>query len=253
MDIATKKLIVLDLEGTLTPSLAKIHPDIAQYIMSLLATKKVAILSGNTFVHLQNQVLSALPPTTEQYTNLALLPVSGTRMYIWRGDWKETYAETITKDKKDRIQLAINKALRMAKYIKPSKMYGQTVEDRGSQITFSGMGTSAPVESKSFWDPTRDKRMKIIMVLRNLLPEFDVRIGGMTSIDITTRGVNKAYGVRKLEELFNVTPEEIVFVGDALFHEGNDFPVRATGVDCIHVHNPEETKKLLQQWVTTKN
>jgi hypothetical protein len=76
-----------------------------------------------------------------------------------------------------------------------------------------------------------------------------VRIGGTTSIDVTPRGVNKAYGIRKLEEYLKVSQDRIVFVGDALYQGGNDYPAKATGVDCIQVKGPEETKQLIQAWL----
>jgi phosphomannomutase len=38
-----------------------------------------------------------------------------------------------------------------------------------------------------------------------LIPEFSVRIGGSTSIDITKPGIDKAYGIRKLRDLLSVS------------------------------------------------
>ena len=54
---------------------------------------------------------------------------------------------------------------------------------------------------------------------------------------------------RKLEEYLKIGPEKIVFVGDALFQGGNDYPAKATGVDCIQVSGPEETKELIRAWL----
>ncbi|MDE2172798.1 MAG: HAD hydrolase family protein, partial [Patescibacteria group bacterium] len=122
-------------------------------------------------------------------------------------------------------------------------------EDRGSQITFSALGQKAPVEAKYRWDQDRSKRNKIAAALAPKLPGFDVRIGGATSIDITRRGINKAYGIRKLELFLNIGPDDITFVGDALFFGGNDYPAKATGVDCVQVAGPDDTKKLIQSWL----
>ncbi|MEI8249322.1 MAG: HAD-IIB family hydrolase [Candidatus Taylorbacteria bacterium] len=249
MDISTKKLIVLDLQGTLTPSMSAISPEMSACIIKLLSKKKVAIISGSTFAQFHTQILNVLSPTEEYLSSLALLPTSGTRMYLWRGSWIERYAEHISPANKERIMTAIDKALRMSQYKKPTQVYGQLIEDRGSQITFHGLGSNAPLEAKSIWDPRRDIRNRIATIIQETIPEFDVRIAGMSSIDITTRGVNKAFGIRKLEEVFKVTGDDIVFVGDSLFHGGNDYPIRATGVDCISVHSPEETLKLLKSWV----
>jgi HAD superfamily hydrolase (TIGR01484 family) len=144
---------------------------------------------------------------------------------------------------------SLDVALHASGYVKPQKIYGQLIEDRGSQITFSALGQNAPIEMKLSWDPTREKREKIAEILRQRNPEFDVRIGGATSIDINKRGINKGYGIRRLEQFLNIGPDDILFVGDALFYGGNDYPAKATGIDCIEVKGPEETKQLIKGWL----
>jgi hypothetical protein len=137
----------------------------------------------------------------------------------------------------------------MTKYEKPTKTFGTLIEDRGSQITFSALGQSAPVELKYAWDPMRTKRERMAAILSEKLPEFEVRVGGATSVDITKRGINKGFGIRKLEQFLKIESEDIVFIGDALFYGGNDYPAKATGVDCISVKGPEETKELIKSWL----
>ena len=60
--------------------------------------------------------------------------------------------------------------------------------------------------------------------------------------------MNKAYGIHKLEQYLNIPLADMVFVGDALFYGGNDYPVKATGIDCIEVKGPEETERLIKTW-----
>jgi hypothetical protein len=38
----------------------------------------------------------------------------------------------------------------------------------------------------------------------------------------------------------------MIFIGDALFEGGNDHPARKTGVVCIQVKDPEETKRVIE-------
>jgi hypothetical protein len=38
----------------------------------------------------------------------------------------------------------------------------------------------------------------------------------------------------------------MLYVGDALFPGGNDYPVRETGVTCIQVRDPNETKRVIE-------
>jgi len=78
------------------------------------------------------------------------------------------------------------------------------------------------------------------------LPDFFVRLGGATSIDVTLPGIDKAYGIRKLQEILGIAIAEMVYVGDALFPGGNDYPAREAGVVSIQVRDPNETKRVIE-------
>jgi len=79
-----------------------------------------------------------------------------------------------------------------------------------------------------------------------MIPEFAINLGGATSIDVTKRGIDKAYGMHKLEEVLKIGIDEMLFIGDALFDGGNDHPAKTTGADCIQVRDPEDTKIIIQ-------
>jgi hypothetical protein len=38
----------------------------------------------------------------------------------------------------------------------------------------------------------------------------------------------------------------MIYIGDALFPGGNDAPARETGVICIQVRDPQETKRVIE-------
>ena len=250
IDYTKKELIIFDKDGTITLSKSPLEKDIADLIVQLLAKKKVAIISGGSFPLFETQLLNKLPANGDhELTNLFLLPTSGTRLYTWRGSWHEQYAEDISVADKKNIMEKLNMALTATGYTKPQKIYGDLMEDRGSQITFSALGQNAPLEPKQAWDPTRAKREAIADFLKDKLPRFDVRIGGSTSIDITMKGVNKAYGIRKLEDFLHMPLDKMLFIGDTLFHGGNDYPAKSTGIDCIAVTGPQDAGKIIQDIV----
>ena len=126
---------------------------------------------------------------------------------------------------------------------KAEKVWGEAIEDRGSQITLSALGQEAPLAEKDRWDPDFAKRKKIKSMLDALIPEFSVRIGGTTSIDVTKPGIDKGYGIRKLRDILNISVREMIFIGDALFVGGNDYPAKEAGVVSIPVRGPHETKR----------
>ena len=123
--------------------------------------------------------------------------------------------------------------------------YGQEIQDRNSEITYSALGENAPIEQKHAWDPDFKKRIGLQSLLKEKLPEFEVKIGGTTSIDITPKGMDKAYGINKLMNHFKLNKDDILFIGDAVYENGNDYPVFEMGVDTIRVTGPEETKERL--------
>lgn len=245
-NFSQKQLFIFDLDGTLNKSKMPIDDEMGKLITELLSFKKVAIISGGGWPQFETQLLRMLPVSFGNFSNLYLMPTSGTRLMVWRGSWVQQYSEHLSPKEKERVTTSLGESLRGGGYVQPTTIYGQLIEDRGSQITFSALGQNAPYEIKSTWDPTREKREKIADILRSKIPEFDVRIGGASSIDITRRGINKAYAIRKLEEYLAISADSIVFVGDSLFYGGNDYPAKATGVDCVSVADPEETKTFIR-------
>jgi len=239
-----KKLIIFDLDGTLALSKASLDPEMAGILSNLLAVAKVAIISGGDWPQFEKQVLANLPQG-QALESLSILPTCGTKYYQYKKGWEQLYAENFTADEKEKIISNLNKAIEESGF-KADKTWGEQIDDRGSQITFSALGQQAPLSAKKDWDPDFNKRKKIKVILDKLLPGFSVEMGGATSIDMTKKGIDKAYGIHKLEQTLHIDIEEMIFIGDALFEGGNDHPARTTGTVCIQVRDPEETKRVVE-------
>jgi hypothetical protein len=108
------------------------------------------------------------------------------------------------------------------------------------------LGQQAPLAEKEKWDPDFAKRKKITAILKTLIPEFSVRMGGATSIDVTKPGIDKAYGIGKLKDILHLSLKEMVFIGDALFPGGNDYPAEQAGVVSIPVKGPDDTNLVIE-------
>ena len=167
------------------------------------------------------------------------------KFYQYAGDWKKIYSEDFTADQKGKIISSLKQALAAAGF-KVEKTWGEQIEDRGSQITYSALGQQAPIEEKKKWDPDFTKRKKIKALLDKLIPEFSVRLGGTTSVDVTKPGIDKAYGIRKLRDTLGIAIQEMIFIGDALFPGGNDYPAEQAGVVSIRVRDPNESKRVIE-------
>jgi len=58
--------------------------------------------------------------------------------------------------------------------------------------------------------------------------------------------MDKAYGIRKLQEILHISLKEMIYIGDALFVGGNDYPAIEAGVVSISVRGPNETKLVVR-------
>jgi phosphomannomutase len=239
-----KKLIVFDLDGTLAESKAAIDSEMIKIFDALLNVVKVAIISGGDWPQFEKQVLSHLAHN-RQLKNLSILPTCGTKFYAYKSGWKKLYSEDFTDKQKKKIIDSLNKAVEESGF-KAEKTWGEQIEDRGSQITFSALGQEAPLDEKKKWDPGFTKRKKIQKALSITIPEFSVNLGGTTSVDITKPGIDKAYGIKKLKDILGIKKKEMIFIGDAIFPGGNDYPAKQAGVVSVCVKDPNETKRVIE-------
>lgn len=239
-----KQLIVFDLDGTLAPSKSALDDEMAAYLRSLLEVVKVAIISGGDFPQFQKQVLGHLPAGSK-LANLSILPTDGTKFFEYNGSWQKLYSEDLSDPQKQKIEDSLEKAVAQAGF-QPKESWGERIEDRGTQITYSALGQQAPLDAKEKWDPDFAKRKQIKAILDQMLPDFSVSLGGATSIDVTPPGIDKAYGIHKLRDILKIPISNMLFVGDAIFPGGNDYPALQAGTDSIRVRDPEETKRVIE-------
>jgi phosphomannomutase len=239
-----KKLIVFDLDGTLAESKSAIDAEMSGLLHGLVGVVKAAVISGGDWPQFEKQLLSNLP-SDERLKNLSILPTCGTKFFQYTDNWKKIYSEDFTPAEKEKILISLKEGMSAAGFT-VEKAWGEIIEDRGSQITFSALGQQAPIEEKKKWDPDFAKRQKIKAVLDTSIPEFSVRLGGTTSVDVTKPGIDKGYGIRKLKDILGISIDEMIFIGDALFPGGNDYPAKEAGALSIRVRDTNETKRVIE-------
>lgn len=254
-DISDRRIIIFDLDGTLTKSKSDIDREMGSLVAELLKLKFVAVTSGCSFQQFESQFLRGLPGRTN-LSNLFLFPTNSAAGYYYdkkRGRFVQVYTNSLPLKDVKKILSAFESVFAQIEYVPPRKTYGPVFENRGSELTFSALGQSAPLRYKQKWDPDQKKRLKIRRLLRKRLPEFQISIGGTTSIDVTRKGVDKTLCVWKLKEHLNVNLKDMLFVGDALFAGGNDHIMKSVGIKCVSVSGPEETKALIRRIIQNVN
>lgn len=241
-------LVAFDLDDTLAPSKSPVPAPMAAALRALLDVVPVCIISGGRFEQFRDQVLTHLGAADDELVRLHLMPTCGTRYYTHATGrtadgsegWELVYANDLTPEQV-RESFAVVEAEARRLGLWEERPWGPILEDRGSQITFSALGQEAPLDAKKAWDPTGEKKGRLRDAVAPHLPDLEVRSGGSTSVDITLKGVDKAYGMRRLAEVTGIATQDMLFVGDRLDRAGNDYPVRAIGVPCHAVTGWEDT------------
>jgi len=252
--IKNKQLIVFDLDGTLAPTKSTIDQEMAKLLEELLNVKKVAVIGGGKLALFQEQLLDNLKISDELLENLYLFPTTATTFYRYEnGKWKQIYVHNLSQEEIDKIMAAFDKVLKEVDY-NPEQTYGEVIENRGSQVTWSALGQDVVkilgpdgIELKNKWrDENTPLKLKIAKMLQEELPGLEIHAAGHTSIDITKPGIDKAYGLHQIEEHIGVKIENMLFVGDAIFQGGNDYAITKTPVDYVQVKDSQETKDVIK-------
>lgn len=244
----TPKTLIFDLDGTLTVSKSPLTSEMGELLAKLLTKMPVAIMSGGSYAQFQKQFMVGMPADAN-FSQLYLFPTSAAQCYSYHdGAWQLVYENPFTPEEKATILQALDASLKETGFDKPpAEQWGEQIEDRGSQISWSALGQQAPYEVKKVWDPDRTKRAPLQAALIPRLPDYSVRVNATTTIDITRKGITKAYGVRRYSEIIGMPISEMLYVGDALFSGGNDEIVKEAGVATEQVSGPEETAAVIER------
>lgn len=245
----SRKVIAFDLDDTLVVTKSPLNDRMSGLLVQLLEKYEVCVISGGTFEIFMQNVIERLPAEPEQLAKLHIMPTCGTRYYrydIAKQAWALQYANDLTKEQKRRITEALEIVAKEMK-IWHDNPKGEIIEDRLSQVTHSALGQLATPAEKYAW-AEKNKNLRPIFrdKVAKRLPDLEVRIGGATSTDITLPGVDKAYGMEKLIQARGLKKQDILFIGDKLDEGGNDYPVKAMGIDSIEVERWEDTAYIVE-------
>lgn len=243
------KAAIFDLDETLAVSFQPPSESMLQRLTALQKVLPIAIMSGAGLDRICRDVIAHL---SEPPTNLMLFPNSSSQCFSYReGSWIPEYSHLLTEDERNKIKSVLTLALAEHDDLKNNTVYGEQIVDREAQIALACVGADATTEVKAAWDPTAEKRLRIARSLSEKLTEFSILIGGASTIDITRKDSNKAFGVRWYANYLKTTPDQMLYVGDALYPGGNDEVVILTGVQARSVANPKDTEPVIDEILTT--
>lgn len=263
-----KKVLSFDIDQTLNVAKTPIPDEIASLLVRCLDHFEICPISGQKFDQFLVQIVDRLVETgatAEQLTHLHLFVAQGTQYYRYqptskkigpveisvvgdnttysRENWVQVYNYPLTAEQVAKISQTIEQSARELGYWEESKLApgDEIIENRLSQVTFSALGQKAGTEAKYAWDPDCKKREAIVKRCKELAPEFDYEIGGTTSINAITPGMNKEFGMNHLLDELRVQKSDVLYFGDMTQPGGNDYPVVQMGIDTITVRSHEDT------------
>lgn len=244
-----RQLIAFDLDDTLAITKSPISDRMSELLGKLIEKYDVCVITGGKYEQIKMQVVDRIDVPKHLLGKLHLMPTCGTRYFRYdelKDEWALQYADDLSdEDKKQIIEVTEKHARAMNLW--PENPFGEVIEDRLSQISISMLGQQAPAEQKYAWaEKYSEQRLELRAAIAEELPRFEVRAGGTTTIDITHIGIDKAYGMEKLVQALEISKNDILFIGDKLEEGGNDYPVKAMGIDTVAVDGWEDTALVLE-------
>ena len=247
-----KKVLAFDVDQTLNVAKMPIPDEIADLLTKCLDRFEICPISGQKYDQFLVQIVNRLEHATpEQLSHLHLFVAQGTQYYRYNLEqkaWGQVYNYPLTDEQVAKITATIEQAAKELGYWEEDKLApgDEIIENRLSQVTFSALGQKAGTDVKYAWDPDCKKREAIVARCKELSPEFDYEIGGTTSINAITPGMNKVFGMTHLMEELKVEKSDILYFGDMTQPGGNDYPVVQMGIDTITVRSHEDTAYALR-------
>lgn len=243
-DIVLPKALIFDLDDTLADSFTPPTDEILDKLLTLSTRLPVAIMSGAAFERIERDILKRIPrnPIDAQFY---VFSDGAAQCHIWKNDrWHEAYTFPLSPQERAHIQSALKEAVRETHTYRGAPDTSRIL-DRETSVALAALGKDATQDEKRAWDPEGTKRHTLVSLLKKKLPEYEVLIGGKTTIDITRRGITKAYGVEWLVKELNLEAREMLFVGDGFYPGGNDAAVIPTGIQTKEIASPKETAILI--------
>lgn len=240
MDIQKIKLVVFDLDGTLTQHKTKLGAE-NKAVLDALGKKYKLLMAGagmcrRIFEQMNHYPIDILGNYGMQFAQYNAIT----------GDLDIVKNVTLPCDKEsvDKRVTAMRVKHGFTEYT------GDNVEYHASGcVTFPILGTKAKQEDKLAFDPERKKRRAIYEEIKKVFSDYNVFVGGSSSFDMAPAPYNKVYALSEYCKEQGFAHEEVVYVGDDYGEGGNDESVYLSDFNFIRIDNytdfPELMKPLL--------
>lgn len=238
-----KRLVLFDVDGTLSESRKQIKPDMVQAIKSLkqITNLDIGIVGGSNLTKQKEQLGDSL--------NLFKWIFSENGLVAFKDGVLFHEKSIVDKLGEELLQSFINFNLHYISELKIPKKRGTFIEFRTGMINLCPVGRNCSyAERLEFYqyDKKYQIREKYVEVLQKKFSHTNLKfsIGGQISIDVFPIGWDKTYCLQHIsQEKYNT----IYFFGDKTEKNGNDYEIyNHPSTIGYKVSSPKDTLKFLQ-------
>ena len=253
-----KKIVLFDMDGTLTPPRKELDRDLIPALRELAKISEIGIVTGSDHNYVLQQ-MGLLMENSEIRYKLHILPCNGTKYYPPPQDASHKHELNFEKNMREELgemhfSSIMHQILRRQSqlHLYNLPLTGHFVDYRGSMINWCPIGRNAnDSDRKRFQEFDKEDssfRMDEISGLKSFFKRVSignsvqVKLGGETSFDIFPKGWDKTFALQHFKD------HECWFVGDRCGEGGNDQTIyeklRVHG-RSFEVKNTRETLHLI--------
>lgn len=262
-----KKIVLFDMDGTLTPARKVMTKDIAEKLFMLHNHGyEIGIISGSGLNYILEQCDIFFKTYGKRLDNLKIYPCNGTKYYIWNVKTNEPlqqYCQNIRKTLgQTKLKRVLNALLKYQidimnnyEFSERFNYTGTFVDYRDSLINWCPIGRNASSIDRALFEDL-DNYFKIRKSFSKILgkdPVFSglsIKIGGATSFDIYPYGWDKTFPLTTQIKESDLEDYELFFVGDKCQMGGNDYEIyehikSINNNNAFETHGPEQTINII--------
>jgi len=242
-DRVYNKLVLFDVDGTLTPARQNASPEMLQLLKDLRKRVAIGFVGGSDM----SKILEQLGPNAIDEFDFAF---GENGLTAYRKSKLQASQSFIKHVGEENYKKLVNFILAYLSKIDLPIKRGTFVEFRNGMINVSPIGRNATIQERldfQAYDNEHQIRAKFVKVLQEEFSSYGLTfaIGGQISFDIFPNGWDKTYALKHVE---NDGFEEIHFFGDKTYQGGNDYEIFTDKRTIGHsVANPDETVKILKE------
>ncbi|TFK51662.1 eukaryotic phosphomannomutase [Heliocybe sulcata] len=243
-DRPLKKLILFDVDETLTPARRLVSPEMVQLLRTLRKKAAIGFVGGSDLVKISGQL--SVPGEFNDF-DFAFAENGLTAYRLGVALPSQSFIKFVGEE---RYKKLANFILHYIADLDIPIKRGTFIEFRNGMINVSPIGRNATIEERlqfNAYDNIHHVREAFVKVLREKFGDYGLNfaIGGQISFDIFPNGWDKTYCLRHVEsDQF----DEIHFFGDKTHQGGNDYEIFTDPRVVGHsVASPTDTIRLLKE------